>query len=165
MSYVKPSGVVSPKKQWHLVDVIIDGGPGTPAYAIGTWDDERRIGFRWNGSDDNPLGNPQSRGLPTWTMLDPRLHCAVLAIAPPEKQAIVSAYLGLPGSIELVVDCHPSGNRTLKERDQGRGMYRDLPPPLFANGDKAEFYRGVAADIAARQAAGQRVIYKDTKAD
>ena len=96
---------------------------------------------------------------------DAELHPAVLAITPPEKQAIVSAYLGIPGNIELVVDYHPSGTRTLKERELGRGMYRDLPRPLFANADAAAFYRAVAADVAARQAAGQRVTYRDTEAD
>lgn len=165
MSYIKPSDVVSPKKQWNLVEVIVDGGPGNPAYAIGTWDNERRVAFRWNGTDANPLGNPQSRGLPTWTMLDKPLHPAVVALAPPEKHAIVSAFLGIPSSVELTVEFHPSGSRTLKEREQGKGMGRDLPPPLFANGDAAEFYRAVADELARRHAAGQHVIYRDTQAD
>lgn len=162
MTYVKPDAVVSPKKQWHLVAVVLDDGPSNPAYAIGTWDGARRVGFRWNGSEESPLGNPQSRGLATWTMLDSRLHAAVLAITPPEKQAIVSAYLELPGTIELVVDYHPSGRRTLKEG--GRGMFRDLPGPLQANLDAGSFYRAVAVEIAARHTRGQQVIYRDTGA-
>ena len=165
MEHVKPGDVRSPKASWNLVEVIIDGGPGNPAYAIGTWDDERRVGFRWNGTEDSPLGNPQSRGLATWTMLDEKLHGAVIALAPSEKQAIVSAYLGVPGRIELVVDWHPSGRRTLKEREAGRGMYRDLAGSLFANFDAGIFYRAVADEIASRHMAGQTVIYRDTSPD
>lgn len=95
MSYKKPNEVHSPKAHWHLFEVIIDRGPNEPAYALGTWDGERRVGFRWNGGDDNPIGNPQSRGLPTWTMLDPEMHRAVVNLLPTEQQAIAKAYLGL----------------------------------------------------------------------
>jgi hypothetical protein len=49
------------------------------------WDGERRLGFRWNGTDDNELGNPQSRGLPTWTMLDPKIHKQIIDQLPPDK--------------------------------------------------------------------------------
>jgi len=106
--------------------VVIDGGAGEAAYAISTWDNERRIGFRWNGTDTAPIGNPQSRGLPTWTMLDEALHPAVIALAPEEKQPIISAYLNLPRKVELVVAWHSSGRRTLKVREGGRGIYQDL---------------------------------------
>jgi hypothetical protein len=83
---------------WTLVDVVLDKGPGNCAYAIGMWDNKRRVGFRWNGSDGNPIGNPQSRGLPTWTMLDPELHGAVLqqvAEKNPDKANIMRAFLGI----------------------------------------------------------------------
>lgn len=161
MSYINPKDVHSPKNHWKLFDVLIEGGPGECAYAIGTWDGERRIGFRWNGTDENPIGNPQSRGLPTWTMLDDKLQPAVIALAPQEKQALVSSYLGLPRRIELVVDRHPSGRLTLKEREEGHGMYRDLSGAMFANNDGAEFYRAVAHEIGTRLANGQHVTFKD----
>lgn len=161
MSYIKPKDVHSPKSHWKLFDVLIDGGPGACAYAVGTWDDERRIGFRWNGTDENPIGNPQSRGLPTWTMLDDELLPAVIALAPEEKQALVSSYLNLPRRIELVVDHHPSDRFTLKEREEGHGMYRDLTGALMGNGDRAAFYRAVAHEIGKRVAAGQHVTFKD----
>jgi hypothetical protein len=99
MPYVQPKEVISPKANWRLVDVVLDRGEGNCAYAIGMWDDERRVGFRWNGTDDNPIGNPQSRGLPTWIMLDEALHRAVLRIVKkknPEKAGIMQAFLGLP---------------------------------------------------------------------
>jgi hypothetical protein len=99
MSYIRPKDVNSPKAMWTLVDVVLDKGEGNCAYAIGMWDKGRRIGFRWNGSDDNPIGNPQSRGLPTWTMLDRALHNAVLRQVEqknPDKADIMRAFLGKP---------------------------------------------------------------------
>jgi hypothetical protein len=99
MSYISPKEVISPKVSWTLVDVVLDKGEGNCAYAIGMWEKERRIGFRWNGTKEAPIGNPQSRGLPTWTMLDRALHRAVLNQVKkknPQKADIVCAFLGLP---------------------------------------------------------------------
>lgn len=97
MPYIEPERVISPKANWRLVDVILDRGADGCAYAIGMWDNKRRIGFRWNGTDDHPLGNPQSRGLPTWTMLDRKLHQAVRKLIKkenPVKAQIVQAFFG-----------------------------------------------------------------------
>jgi hypothetical protein len=97
--HIAPADVISPKASWTLVDVVLDKGARDCAYAIGMWDRDRRVGFRWNGSPDNPIGNPQSRGLPTWTMLDPELHAGVLALvekANPGKASIMRAFLGIP---------------------------------------------------------------------
>ena len=99
MSYVSPEDVISPKAKWELVDVVLDKGEGNPAYAIGMWERRRRVGFRWNGDDDSPLGNPQSRGLATWVILDPALNNAVLDLVKkknPEKVPIMQAFLGKP---------------------------------------------------------------------
>lgn len=95
MSYVRPEDVRSPKAFWHLVAVLLDQGPDGCAFALGTWDGEPRIGFRWNGNDENPIGNPQSRGLPTWTMLDPELHEVVAALLSKEKQPLARSFLGI----------------------------------------------------------------------
>jgi hypothetical protein len=48
-------------------------------------------------------------------------------------------------NIELKVDWHPSGNRTLKERGEGKGMWKDCMSPtgLLANSDPQDFYRKV----------------------
>jgi hypothetical protein len=99
MSYIKPEQVISPKANWRLVDVVLDNGAGEGAYVIGMWDEDRRVGYRWNGTNENPLGNPQSRGLPTWTMLDPAMHGAVLELVKkknPAKAPMMQAFLGLP---------------------------------------------------------------------
>jgi len=55
-AYIVPEKVISPQKHWSLIKVLHDGGPGNYSVALG----------RWNGSGDSPIGNPQSRGLPTW---------------------------------------------------------------------------------------------------
>lgn len=97
MSYVEPGDVKSPKARWYLFEVVLDRGPRNCAYALGEWDGDRRIGFRWNGNDDNPIGNPQSRGLPTWTMLDEAMHEAVVAMLPPEKRDMARGFLKIKG--------------------------------------------------------------------
>jgi hypothetical protein len=94
MSYVKPHEVRSPKAHWQLIDVLLDRGEGDCAYALGEWDGARRIGFRWNGTDQNPIGNPQSRGLPTYTMLDRTMHEAVIELLPQDKRLLARRFLG-----------------------------------------------------------------------
>jgi len=94
MLYIRPSEVRSPKAYWHLFAVLVDRGPGDCAFALGEWNGKPRIGFRWNGTRENPIGNPQSRGLPTWTMLDPEFHEKVIAWLPDEKKAMAREFLG-----------------------------------------------------------------------
>lgn len=95
MQYVKAEDVRSPKAHWYLFEVILDRGPGDCAYALGEWDEERRIGFRWNGKTETPIGNPQSRGLATWTMLDPALHEAVINLLPEDKKSTARGFFGI----------------------------------------------------------------------
>ena len=72
-SYVRPEDVHAPKRHWKLFHVLFDGGeeradrPGlNHSLAIGRWDNKPVLAMRWNGGEGNPIGNPQSRGLPTW---------------------------------------------------------------------------------------------------
>jgi hypothetical protein len=95
VTYIVPEDVTSPKNHWRLHEVILNRGAGKSAYAIGTWDEQPRIGFRWNGTTDSPIGNPQSRGLPTWTMLDRDLHKPVIQLLLPELQTRVRRFLGI----------------------------------------------------------------------
>ncbi len=99
MSHIEPEKVISPKANWRLVDVVLDRGAGDCAYAIGMWENRRCVGFRWNGTKASPLGNPQSRGLPTWTILDRKLHPSILRLVRrenPTKVQIVQAFFGKP---------------------------------------------------------------------
>ena len=97
---MKPNDVRSPREHWTLIEVLYDGGddPGD-ALAVGEWDHERRLAPRWNGGGKE-IGNPQSRGLPTWFMIPPRYNRAVLDSfspkeLPPNKKTIAMALLGL----------------------------------------------------------------------
>lgn len=69
MSYIPPAEVISPRKAITSVRVLINEGENNYALATLQWDGEERIGLRWNGSADSPIGNPQSRGIPTWFVL------------------------------------------------------------------------------------------------
>ncbi len=85
-SYIRPTDVHAPRRRWSLICVLFDGGPSDPekgakghhnsspnSLAIGRWDNEPVLAMRWNGNETNPLGNPQSRGLPTWFIV-PEQH-------------------------------------------------------------------------------------------
>lgn len=71
MRYVKPQDVLSPKsKVGGVIEVIHDPGEGQMSVARIVWDGEEVIASRWNGNDAQPLGNPVSRGRPTWFVVD-----------------------------------------------------------------------------------------------
>jgi hypothetical protein len=164
MPYITPNDVHSPKAHWRLVKVLHDGGAGNGAYALGYWDDEPRIGFRWNGSDDNPIGNPQSRGLPTWTMLEHSLYLPMIQTLPIEKQPLACSFLGIEvlPTIEFKVSVHPSGNHTLMQRAAGQRMYEDvMKSGAFVNHDKALFFETLAKEVKAHLDAGSRVILEN----
>ena len=83
--YIKPADVHSPKRLWSLIAVLFDGGgyrpaevgrpenPSSHSLAMGLWEGKPALVMRWNGNTNNPLGNPQSRGLPTWFVV-PQPH-------------------------------------------------------------------------------------------
>jgi len=90
--FVPPAQVTSPRRHWTLVAVVLDGGEGNWAAAIGRWDGKPVLVIRWNGNDDNPIGNPQSRGLPTWFVVPDELRGSILETilrASPEKRPLV----------------------------------------------------------------------------
>ena len=95
MSYVTPEKVIAPQKRWHMVDVLLDKGENEPSYAIGLWDQRRVIVFRWNGSQEAPGGNPQSRAHPTWIVLDDALYPAIIDMVPDAKKTVARAFLGI----------------------------------------------------------------------
>ena len=80
MTWIKPEDVISPKSRWRIVDVLLSRGKGGWSLALGIWDDRPRLAIRWNGDEDTPIGTPQSRGLPVWTMLPEELHDPVLKV-------------------------------------------------------------------------------------
>jgi hypothetical protein len=78
-----------------LIDVLYDGGESEHAVAIGEWNGVRRLAMRWNGTEERPAGNPQSRGNATWFVLPPEIYDAgIIDKLPTNKQAIAKALLG-----------------------------------------------------------------------
>jgi hypothetical protein len=95
--YIAPTDVISPKSHWSLIDVVDDQGAGEISVAVGRWDNYPVMAMRWNGNDDNPIGNPQSRGLPTWfVMPEGSLSEALIKELRPEKQALVRNFIPKP---------------------------------------------------------------------
>ncbi|MGH9345404.1 MAG: hypothetical protein ACRD19_16780 [Terriglobia bacterium] len=78
MAYIDPKRVITPKNRLKSVDVLYNAGQGAWSAALLEFDEKERIGIRWNGSDDEPgIGNPQSRGRPTWFVVPDELASLV----------------------------------------------------------------------------------------
>lgn len=89
VSYQDPGTVKSPKGVITHLRVIYDGGEQTReagdwsgwSVAELEWHEEPTLACRWNGSSENPdvsdIGNPQSRGNPTWFIIPAGLHDAI----------------------------------------------------------------------------------------
>ena len=92
MSYVHPSMVLSPKAMVSALEVVFDGGENQWSVAKFKWKGDPVMGMRWNGGSGDArfpgMGNPQSRGVPTWFIVPEPLHDVVLtfAIAESAKQ-------------------------------------------------------------------------------
>jgi len=97
--YIPPTGVISPKAHWVLIAVLEDAGPENIALAIGRWDQNPCLAMRWNGdNENNPIGNPQSRGLPTWFIVPQGKYAeAIVGLLPPDKQTLVRNFIPKPG--------------------------------------------------------------------
>jgi hypothetical protein len=86
---MNPRVVLSPKGAISDLVVLYDGGEQDYAsndawrgWSIAEldWYETPRLAVRWNGSDaegHSPLGNPQSRGIPTWFILPTPLEPAI----------------------------------------------------------------------------------------
>lgn len=83
MDYTDPRTVLSPRNRWTLIDVLDDGGgEGRASVALGRWKqgdgrEQPELAIRWNGDKENVLGNPQSRGLPTWFIVPNKYREAI----------------------------------------------------------------------------------------
>jgi len=81
---VDPRNVISPKTRLTgPIEVVYPLDPDAQAdYSIArfTWDKRLAVGIRWNGDQDSDadVGNPQSRGLPTWFILPEEVADLVL---------------------------------------------------------------------------------------
>ncbi len=73
-NYIRPEDVNSPKNRWSFIATLDAAKEDECALVIGRWDGEMVLAMRWNGNDDNPIGNPQSRGLPTWFIVPKKYY-------------------------------------------------------------------------------------------
>lgn len=80
MNYTDPRGVRTPQKRvTGNIDVLHDTGEWGWSMCRLIWDGQQKIGIRWNGSfSENSMGNPQSRGNPTWFILPDEIADIVL---------------------------------------------------------------------------------------
>jgi hypothetical protein len=70
MPYVRPEEVLSPRNHCGgVIEVIHDGGKKEMSVARILWDGDPVIAARWNGDDEQPLGNPVSTGHATWFVI------------------------------------------------------------------------------------------------
>ena len=78
MTYIQPQTVWAPRASVRAVETIYNEGSGKWSVARVNWEDEDRIGIRWNGGDGPGVGNPQSRGRATWFIVPEPLQQVVL---------------------------------------------------------------------------------------
>lgn len=88
MGYQDPMQVRSPKGAVTHLHVVYDGGEQTAEHQWDGWSvaelewyENPVLAIRWNGSTSregiSEVGNPQSRGNPTWFILPKPLHEAI----------------------------------------------------------------------------------------
>jgi hypothetical protein len=97
MAYVRPEEVLSPKSSvGGVIEVIHDPGAGRMSVARILWEEQEKIATRWNGSDEQPLGNPVSRGHATWFVVDDyaaaKVEEAARAAAEQSPNSLVTRY-------------------------------------------------------------------------
>jgi hypothetical protein len=121
MSYIRPEEVLSPKSMvGGVLEVIHDPGENRMSVARILWEEEEKIATRWNGSDDQPLGNPVSRGHATWFVVDDYAAAKV-------EEAARAAAEQSPNS--LVAKYREMANDTDREREAeewSEGLIRDV---------------------------------------
>jgi len=100
---IDPQDVQSPKRHLALVSVLVNSGLDGYSVALVRWDGAPKLAMRWNGTDENPIGNPQSRGLPTWFVVPDEFIQSTLAatngngvpIVPAESQALARNFFAV----------------------------------------------------------------------
>lgn len=114
MTYTDPKTVISPRDRIKHVNVLIDMGPNEWSLAELEWDDQIKLGLRWNGGPENILGNPQSRGIPIWFIVPEALGKILREKMLPSESNIKN----FPSDINKV-RLRPLPKRILQGRDQG----------------------------------------------
>ena len=102
MSYIHPEMVVSPKNAVSDLQIVYDGKEGSWSLATLKWNERSAVGIRWNGGSSDTrfpgIGNPQSRGVPTWFILPDDLQDIALKKAKELATTEVSTISAAEGS-------------------------------------------------------------------
>ena len=121
MAYIDPRAVVSPRNRVGSVDILYNSGPGGWSIARLEYDHvPDRIGVRWNGSEEeHGIGNPQSRGKPTWFVVPDQLSAFVRE----EAEQLSSSQEGglLAGYREMAAD----QQREVEAQEWSEGLIGD----------------------------------------
>jgi hypothetical protein len=98
--YIRPIEVTSPRRQWSLIAVLHDPKEaGKCVLALGRWENKPMLAMRWNGTAENPIGNPQSRGLPTWFIVPEMYNEPLIATLSPDAQTLARNFLTVADSL------------------------------------------------------------------
>jgi hypothetical protein len=76
------------------VEVLCDFGEHKAVLALGRWEQKPVLAMRWNGYAENPIGNPQSRGVATWFILPKEFFRGILGSIPRADRKRALKYLG-----------------------------------------------------------------------
>jgi hypothetical protein len=76
--------------------VLEDRGPNNVSLAVGRWDGNPVLAMRWNGGPGSPVGNPQSRGLPTWFIVPGDYAEKIIVLLPLAKQNLAREFIPEP---------------------------------------------------------------------
>lgn len=111
MAYVRPQEVLSPRSRvGGVLEIIHDPGDGGMSVARIVWDEVEVIATRWNGSDEQPLGNPVSRGRPTWFVVDgyaaEGVEQAARAAAQHSPNSLAARYREMANDVERGREAH-----------------------------------------------------------
>jgi len=94
--FISASEVTSPRLRWSLIQVLDDPKqPITCVLALGRWDNRPVLAMRWNGDSENPIGNPQSRGLPTWFIVPERYYGKLIETLTPDMQTLTKNFISV----------------------------------------------------------------------
>lgn len=97
MAYIHPEEVLSPRTSVGcILEVVHDPGENGMSVARIIWNKEEVVATRWNGNDEQPLGNPVSRGHATWFIVDDyaaaKVEEAARAAAENSPHSLVTKY-------------------------------------------------------------------------
>jgi hypothetical protein len=149
--YILPTDVTSPKRQWTLLSVVYDGGEGEAAVAMGLWEGKAVLAMRWNGDENSSIGNPQSRGLPTWFIIPDEFRESVAARVydlSPEKRTLLKEFL-MNAKVLTNTIALPDVRQAVQEAVlRGMGTHSSRTPwtvKLFASQDRVGYFVRIEA--------------------